>query len=68
MEITRRAAIQGAAATLFGSGLAAGCGDSRAASAAHSLRLSSDAWHYDATNDVYYQLVNYYVAKPAAKA
>jgi hypothetical protein len=67
METTRRAAIQGAAATLFGSSLVAGCGDSQADSAGSSLRLSGDAWSYDATNDVYYQLGNY-VAKPAAKA
>lgn len=66
MEITRRAALQGAAAALLGSsGVLAGCGNG---STGYSLRLSSDAWHYDAANEAYYQLGNYYVARPAAKA
>jgi len=69
MEITRRAALQGAAAALLGSSsVLAGCGNSDADSGGHSLRFSRDAWNYDATNDVYYRLGNVYVARPGATA
>jgi hypothetical protein len=69
MEINRRAALKGAAAVLVGSaGLLAERGVSQAATRGYSLRLNRDQWHYDATNDVYYQLGKYYVSKPAAPA
>lgn len=68
MELRRRTLLQGAITT---SVLAlAGCTDDdssdRAATAPTGDLALGAAWSYDDTNDVYYQLGKYYVAKPAA--
>ena len=45
-----------------------GCsGSGSSSSGAVSLSFDDKAWHYDATNDVYWQLGKYYVSTPAAK-
>jgi hypothetical protein len=72
MELQRRTFLQGAAATtVLGAFGLAGCsssgGSNSSSSSAESLVLDHKAWHYDATNDVYWQIGKYYVAKPAAK-
>jgi len=43
-----------------------GTGTGSAAASSASLSFDSATWSYDETNDVYYQLGRYYVAKPAA--
>jgi hypothetical protein len=74
MNLDRRALLQAAAA----GGLVAAASactsksspttSSTQAATGHrySLRVDHTAWHYDATNDVYWQISNVYVATPAA--
>ncbi|HTR94291.1 MAG TPA: subtype A tannase [Trebonia sp.] len=78
MDIERRTVLQGAAATglLAALGLS-GCTSGKSSSSVstastsssgtYSLSLDDSAWHWDETNDVYYQIGNVYVSKPAAK-
>jgi hypothetical protein len=77
MQVERRTVLRGAA----GAGLLAafglsGCtsgkssspaGTSSTSSGTYSLSLDHSAWHWDETNDVYWQIGNVYVSKPAAR-
>lgn len=72
MNLTRRQVLQtvSVAAVLGGAGLS-GCtsssgGSSSAGTGTAALKLSSDAWRYDADNDVYYQLGVSYLSAPQA--
>ncbi|WP_436534431.1 subtype A tannase [Actinoplanes sp. HUAS TT8] len=74
MELRRRTLLQVAAVTSSAGvlGLAA-CSDDDSpsstdapAAATGSLTFDAATWSYDETNDVYYQIGKYYVAKPAA--
>jgi hypothetical protein len=75
MAPRRRTLLQGAATSVVTVlGLAActnsakkSSSSSSSSSGTESLTFSGKAWSYDATNDVYYQIGNYYVSKPAAK-
>jgi hypothetical protein len=78
MEIDRRTLLQGTAASglLAALGLT-GCSGSSSSSSAgssatavagkYSLSLNRAAWHWDKTNDVYWQIGNVYVSSPEAK-
>ncbi len=76
-EMRRRTFLQGTAASVVTVlGLAActssdsdssSASNTKSSSGTPSLTFSGKAWNYDATNDVYYQIGRYYVAKPAAE-
>ena len=73
MELRRRAVLQGAAAASFlgAVGLTAyeaprSWSSSDSSTGTASLTFDRAAWHYDADNDVYWQLGRSYVSRPAA--
>ena len=73
MELRRRTFLQGAAvvsvlglAACTNSDKKSSASSSSSAASTGSLTFSGATWNYDATNDVYYQIGKYYVAKPAA--